>query len=309
MPSASARTIACSTICSTVSVSGGRLADRDRRRVLPLSVRQQRLSRHPSVTAASTSGPLPGHGTRQGLARRPSPPPSSAGAAVRRSTSDPRRATIRAPRPPRDARSSADARRCPRGRGRASASRGGADRGSRWVRSRRSPLLRSGRSGWGSAPGEGRPPPGPRWPAGGEDRHEPAVGRAERDWVDVRVQRSRLGRAAQARGMRGSGLMAKAARGHGTRGSELTARAVRGRGLRGSGLMARAGRAWIAAQGEGGAHGSQGASARRRSGTRESGSTERMRRAASGPAAARVWRTASRRRARRIAAGSASRER
>src|SRR4051794_16170530 len=45
-----------------------------------------------------------------------------------------------------------------------------------------------------------------------------------------------------------------------------------------------------------GAHGSNGVSTTRRSGTRESGSTSRTRSAASGPATARVWRTASRKR-------------
>src|SRR3954454_8460800 len=56
-------------------------------------------------------------------------------------------------------------------------------------------------------------------------------------------------------------------------------------------------------------HGSHGASVCRRSGTRESGSTGMMRNAASGPATARAWRTASRSRAARIAAGSAISER
>ena len=56
-------------------------------------------------------------------------------------------------------------------------------------------------------------------------------------------------------------------------------------------------------------HGSHGASVSRRSGTRESGSTGMMRSAASGPATERAWRTASRSRARRIVAGSASSER
>src|SRR4051812_49943752 len=56
-------------------------------------------------------------------------------------------------------------------------------------------------------------------------------------------------------------------------------------------------------------HGSHGASVCRRSGTRESGSTGTMRSAASGPATARAWRTASRSRAARIAAGSAINQR
>src|SRR3954451_8930080 len=50
-------------------------------------------------------------------------------------------------------------------------------------------------------------------------------------------------------------------------------------------------------------HGSHGASVCRRSGTRESGSTGTMRSAASGPATARAWRTASRSRAARTGAG------
>src|SRR3954453_15474279 len=51
-------------------------------------------------------------------------------------------------------------------------------------------------------------------------------------------------------------------------------------------------------------HGSQGVSARRRSGTGVSGSTSRMRRAASASAAARAWRTASRTPPARTAAAS-----